>query len=120
MSVKTNYGEYPVGDKDSLDKFHGNQLVYIGWDDHLSFCSANAYPFPPAMPFGALTAEVLPSIHAIHPDFSSIDWATVEWTLDGERFNPDMDKSLADNGVGHKSLIQFKTPNLNGYKNSGC
>jgi phenol/toluene 2-monooxygenase (NADH) P4/A4 len=29
-----------------------------------------------------------------------------------------MAKSLADHGVGHKSLIRFWTPGLAGYKNS--
>lgn len=119
MAVKTTYGEYPVGNRDALENFHGNQLVYIAWDGHLSFCSANCYPLPPDMPFGALTEAVLPGVHGPHPDFEKIDWAKVEWTLDGEALTPDMGASLADNGVGHKSLIRFKTPGLDGYKGTG-
>ena len=119
MTVKTNYGEYPVGNKDALENFHGNQLVYIGWDDHVSICSANAYPLPPDMPFGALTAEVIGSVAGPHPDFEKINWDEAVWTLDGRAFIPDMSKSLADNGIGHKSLIRFKTPGLTGYKGSG-
>ena len=30
-----------------------------------------------------------------------------------------LDKSLADNGVNHKSLIRMITPGLNGINNSG-
>jgi phenol hydroxylase P4 protein len=70
------------------------------------------------MPFGALTQAVLPTVLGPHPDFSQIDWATVEWMLDGKAFTPDMTKSLKENGVGHKSLIRFRTPGLNGYKGS--
>jgi len=119
MTVKTTFGEYPVGNKDAVENFHGNQLVYIGWDEHLSICSANAYPLPPDMPFGALTEAVIPSVAGPHPDFEKINWETVEWTLDGASLTPDMGASLKDNGIGHKSLLRFKTPGLNGYKGSG-
>jgi phenol hydroxylase P4 protein len=120
MTVKTvNNVEYPVVMMDSVDRFHGNQLVYMGWDYHTSICTANAYPLPPDMPFGALTEAVLPSVLAPHPDFAKIQWDKVEWLLDGKAFTPDMSKSLKDNGVGHKSLIRFKTPELTGYKGTG-
>lgn len=119
MAVKCMSGEYPSVHMDSVDRFHGNQVVYIGWDHHTSICTANAYPLPPAMPFGALTAAVLPSVLAPHPDFAQIDWSKVEWLLDGQAFTPAMDKSLQENGIGHKSLIRFKTPGLNGYKGTG-
>lgn len=118
MSVKTISGEYPVNMKDSVDRFHGNQVVYVGWDYHTSICTANAYPLPPEMPFAALTSDVLPSVLGPHPDFPKIDWSTVEWLLDGEAFTPAMDKSLAENGIGHKSLLRFKTPGLDGYQGS--
>lgn len=119
MTVKTISGDYPQTMMDSVDRFHGNQLVYVGWDHHTSICTANAYPLPPDMPFAALTAEVLPSVLAPHPDFAQIDWDTVEWLLDGEAFTPDQAKSLKENGIGHKSLIRFKTPGLDGYKGTG-
>lgn len=116
MTVKSINGEYPEVFMDSVDKFHGNQLVYVGWDHHTSIATANAYPLPPEMPFGALIEAVLPTVLAPHPDFAKIDWSAVEWMLDGEPLAPDLGKSLADNGVGHKSLIRFKTPGLDGYK----
>ena len=119
MTVKSIHGEYPSVFMDSVDRFHGNQLVYIGWDNHTSICTANAYPLPPDMPFGALTEAVLPSVCGPHPDFPLIEWSEVEWLLDGAAFTPDMGKSLKDNGVGHKSLIRFKTPGLTGYKGTG-
>ena len=103
-----------VQPSDTLDKFHGNQLVYVHWEEHLLFCSALAFPFPPAMPFGALLSDVLPQFYGMHPDFAKIDWATVRWQIDGKDAAPDPQKSLADNGIGHKSLIRFWTPGLSG------
>ena len=118
MAVKTIKGEYPEVMMDSVDRFHGNQLVYVGWDYHMCITTANAYPLPPDMPFAALTQAVLPTVLGPHPDFAQIDWDKVEWLLDGKAFTPDMAKSLKENGVGHKSLIRFRTPGLNGYKGS--
>ena len=31
MAVKSINGEYPFEIKDSVERFHGNQLVYVGW-----------------------------------------------------------------------------------------
>ncbi len=33
--------------QDKVDNFHGNQVVYVSWDDHLLFCAAQAFPLPP-------------------------------------------------------------------------
>ena len=116
MAVKSINGDYPFEMKDSVERFHGNQLVYVGWDYHTSIATANAYPLPPDMPFGALTQAVLPSVLGAHPDFARIQWDKAEWLLDGQPFTPDMNLSLKDNGVGHKSLLRLRTPELTGYK----
>ena len=100
--------------RDKVENFNGNQLVHVSWDDHLLFCAAQAFPLPPEMPFQALVSEVISSVFNWHEDFESVDWAKVQWNLDGDAFEPDMDKSLAENGVEHKSLIRFKTPGLMG------
>ena len=100
--------------RDKVENFHGNQVVYVSWDDHILFCAAQAFPLPPEMPFGALVSEVIPSVFNWHDEFKDIDWATTQWNLDGEDFSPNMDRSLAENGVEHKSLIRFKTPGRTG------
>ena len=115
--------DYHFPPADSLDKFHGNQLIYVGWDQHLLFCAPFCFPLPPAMPFGALVEQVLPGAFGYHPEFKQIDWANVQWlrgngTAQGEPFTPDFGKSLADNGLGHKDLVRFRTPGLNGVKGS--
>ncbi|OIQ79228.1 hypothetical protein GALL_390390 [mine drainage metagenome] len=104
--------------RDRLENFHGNQVVYVHWEDHLMFCAALAFPLPPAMPFGALVQQILPTYYGMHPDFAKIDWSKVRWMIDGAEASPDLAASLKDNGVGHKSCIRFWTPGLDGYKHS--
>lgn len=114
MAMTAVYGNYDGPIADAVENFHGNQLVYVAWDQHLMFPVAAALPLPPQMPFGALVKEVLPSLYAVHPDFEKIDWDKAKWKLDGNSFLPNLAASLADNGVGHKSLIRLATPGLNG------
>jgi len=104
---------------DKVENFHGNQLVYLHWEKHNFFCAPLAFPFPPAMPFGAVLKEIIPTFYGMHPDFEKVDWEKVVWKVDGEEVTPDPEKSLADHGVGHKSIIRFWTPGLDGYKGTG-
>lgn len=104
--------------RDRQENFHGNNVVYVHWEDHLSFCAALAFPLPPAMPFQALVSDVIGTYYKAHPDFARIDWSKVTWSVDGKPVTPDMTKSLAENGVGHKSLIRFWTPGLTGAQGS--
>lgn len=120
MAVTALHDGYVGEVLDTRDNFGPNQIVYIHWEEHLMFCSALCFPFPPEMPFGAITGEVLPQFYGPHPDFASVDWDTVIWELDGEPFSPDPARSLAEQGVGHKSLLRFWTPGLNGLAESGA
>ena len=106
--------EYKGEVRDSVDRFHGNQLVYVHWEKHLSFCAPLAFPLPPGMPFGAITSDVVGPIYGLHPDWAKIAWSKANWTLDGKPFTPDPAKSLADNGIGHKSVLRLTTPGLSG------
>lgn len=108
--------EFPAAD--TQDKFHGAQLLYIGWEDHLMFCSPFALPFPPGTRFGDIVSNVLPGVFGYHPDFAQIDWAKTEWFKSSQPWTPDFDKSLADNGLKHKDVIRFRTPGLTGIKGS--
>ena len=114
MAVKALQEGYHGEFKDSVDKFGGAIVVYIGWDKHLWFCSAKAFPLDPNMPFGAVVENVLPVAFGAHPQFAEIEWEKVEWSLNQEPFTPDMEKTLADQGFDHKSLLRMKTPGLNG------
>lgn len=119
MAVVALHPGYSGPVQDTEDKFHGNRLLYLCWDGHLLFCAPVALPLPPAMPFGALLAEVLPGVYGSHPDFAHIDWTRVRWTHGSVPFKPDPARSLADNGLVHKSVLRFETPGLTGLGGSG-
>jgi phenol hydroxylase P4 protein len=109
---------YEFASADSVDKFHGNQLLYICWDDHLMFCAPFALSLSPAMHFGEIQKSVIPSLFGYHPDQSRIDWRRVEWFKSGKPWKPDPDQSLSGNGLRHKDVLRFRTPGLTGIKGS--
>ena len=111
-------GEYEFEPLDKEENFHGNRLTYINWENHLLFCSPVCLPLPADMPFAALVGEVLGGVYAKHPDFEKIKWDEVTWQLDGNDFSPDMEKSLGENGLTHKSLLRFWTQGLHGIAGS--
>jgi phenol hydroxylase P4 protein len=118
MAVVARKPDYNGEVLDAVETFHGNQLVYLHWEDHNMFCAAMAFPLPPDMPFGAILGEILPTYYGMHPEFAKIDWTKVKWTVDDRDFTPDPAKSLKENGIGHKSLIRFWTPGLKGFQGS--
>lgn len=43
------------------------------------------------------------------PEWAEVDLSKARWMLDGADWTPDPALLLADQGVGHKSLIRFWT-----------
>ncbi len=68
--------------------------------------------------FGQLIEQQITGGFAQHPDFSKIDWSKVQYTLDSQTISPESTKTLVELGFGHKSLLRFVTPELNGYNDS--
>ena len=110
--------EYITTSKDRVENFHGAQLLYIGWEDHLMFCAPFAFPFPPQMRFGDVIEKVLPGCFSYHPDWARIDWSRAEWFKSGAPWAPNFNRTLAENGLGHKDVIRFRTPGLTGIQGS--
>jgi len=110
-------GKYHMAQKDTADKFPA-PLLYIGWEDHMMFCAPFCVPLPPVMKFGDMVKGALPGMYGAHPDFAKIDWSKAEWSKSGQPWKPDFEKSLAENGLGHKDVIRFRTPGLTGIKGS--
>ena len=113
MAVQAN-GEFVGVPKDTLDKFHGNQLVYFGWDKHLMYYAPICLALPPATTFRQLIEQILPGCWGKHPDFAKIEWAKAQWTQANEAFTPELDKSLAEHAIRHKTVIRLATPGLEG------
>lgn len=108
---------YDFPAKDVQDNFPA-PLLYIGWDEHLMFCAPVCLPLPPETPFSTLINEILPGVYGQHPDFAQIDWSQTQWLKSGKPWKPDTSRSLSDNGLGHKDVIRFRTPGLQGIANS--
>ena len=118
MAVRAITENY-IGERmDRVENFHGNQVLYVGWDHHLMFCAPVAFPVPPEMPFGKVVEELIPGAFSLHPEFDQVDWENVQWHLNGESFTPDPAATLAEQGIDHKSVLRFATPGLNGIKGS--
>jgi phenol hydroxylase P4 protein len=118
MSVQSVRPFKPVP-KDVAAHFHGQWVVYFCWDHHLMFYAPVAKLLSPTLSFQEVIDTELTATYRPHPDFARIDWAAVQWIKDGAPFTPALDKSLAQNGLTHKSAIHFITPGLNGINGSG-
>lgn len=111
MAVKA-MKEYIGTPRDTVANFGGRQLVYVAWDHHLLFAAPFLLCLPPETPFKELVAGPLTALIAPDPDAAEVDFSTVEWLLAGKPFTPDVDASLADNGIRHKDQLRFRTPGL--------
>ncbi|MCZ4303448.1 phenol hydroxylase subunit P4 [Zoogloeaceae bacterium G21618-S1] len=118
MSVQS-IRPFKAAAKDVAANFHGQQVVYFCWDQHLMFYAPVAKLLPPDITFQAVIDTELTPTYSRHPDFARIDWAAVQWFKDGEAFTPVLDTSLAGNGITHKTAVHFKTPGLNGLNGNG-
>ncbi len=118
MAVAAITDDYTGERMDRVENFHGNQVVYLGWDYHLLFCAPVAFSVSPDTPFRTLIGELAEGAFSLHPEFSQIDWDAAVFHLNGEHFQPDLDASLIDQGIDHKSIVRFTTPGLDGI--AGC
>lgn len=119
MSVQSTGSTYKGEVRDRIENFNGDQLVYVGWDHHLMFCSAFTFLVSPDIQFRQLRDEVIIDAFNVHPEWHLIDWSKASWLLDGEPIQPQLDVSLKDQGVDHKSLLRIQTPELKGFQDAG-
>lgn len=104
---------YPSQPVDGIERYHGNQLVYLSWDRHLIFAAPFVTCVPPGLRFGEFVDTVLAPLIAADPDAAVIDWTKAQWLKANRPFAPDFAKSLADNGISHKDQLRLQTPWLN-------
>lgn len=105
MAVKS-IGEYRFPSRSRQELYGDDQLVSVWWRDNPWFCAASMHRAPRAMTFGDFWAQMVAPWAAGDPDLAEgKDWTDFEWSLGGESFTPDPEKSLADLGVGHKDVL---------------
>lgn len=117
MSIKA-ISNYPTEHKDRVENFNGMQVVYLLWSQHLMFASPLAVMAAPDMPLTSFFSDVVTPAYASHPDSAKVDLTKVEWQLNGQPFTPNLQASLIDNGIDHKSLLTMTTPGLTGIQGS--
>lgn len=118
MAVKAIKPDYRGEAMDGVERFHGNIMFHVNWEKHLMFGAPGALVMPPDTPFSALTDETLPNAYGYHPEWAAVDWSKAEWTLDNAPFQPEREASLKENGIGHRSVLRFSVPGLDGIAGS--
>lgn len=118
MTVKA-LSDYEFESRDALQKYKGKQLLYINWERHRMFSRPFVLALPAETPFAVIVEKYITDCYQFHPDFAQIDWSQVVWQNSNQEFTPVWTKSLQENGIGHKDLIRFTTPGLNGLAGSG-
>lgn len=109
-------GPYEFAPRDAGLRF-AKPLLYVGWDEHMMFCAPLAIPLPDQR-FEDFVARVLPQLYGEHPDFARIAWPRVQWFKSSRLFTPEPRATLAAQGFGHKSVLRFRTPGLEGLRGS--
>ena len=105
--------EYIGNSRDHVSHYHGNQMVYASWDHHLIFAAPCILYCSPSISFRELVEGILAPLLAVDPDADKIDWRKVEWLKSNQPWQPNFERSLSENGVGHKDSLRFRTPGLN-------
>lgn len=99
--------DYEFQSRSRQELYGDDQLVHVWWKGNPYFVAASCFRFPKAMPWGALVNDVLKGFYTADPDFVPDSLDSVQWIIDDKPVTPDPAKSLEENGVGHKSLVQF-------------
>lgn len=112
-------GLYDFPPADRVENYGGDINLYCCWEQHLLIPCPAAYRLPPTITLRDFLTQMFAPDHAHHPEFARVDFAAVEWTLDGKPWQPALDRSLADNGVTHMSYLSFRSPGLEGFNRDG-
>ncbi len=113
----TTLGNEHAASHDGAARF-GQPLLCVGWDEHMMFAAPAVLPLAPDTTFEQLRSKVLPKLYGEHPDFAQIDWSRAQWFRGDVMFTPRADGTLAAHGFGHKSVLRFRTPGLEGLRGS--
>lgn len=112
-------GPYEFPPADRVENYGGDINIYCCWEHHLLIPCPAAYRLPPQITLRAFLDTQFAPDHDHHPDWQRIDYAALRWTHDSQPWVPDLDRSLADNGVTHMSYLAFHQPGLDGLGGHG-
>lgn len=108
MTVKALY-DYTFPSASRQELYGDDLLVSVEWAGNVFLCAPVCVRVPAAMGWAEFTGGVIDPWAAADPSYDPS--AITEWQVDGAALTPSDGASLADTGVGHKSLITFRTGN---------
>jgi phenol hydroxylase P4 protein len=106
MAVRALTETYDFPSRSRQELYGDDQLVHVLWKGNPLLCAAATFRAPRAMPFGEFLAGLVDPWAGSDPDYRP--GTGRGWTLDGAAFDPSPEASLAELGVGHKSLLTFE------------
>lgn len=102
MSVRA-IGPYNFPSRSRQELYGDDQLVHVWWKGNPWFCAAACFRAPKAMTWADFKASMVEPLFSCDPDFSQD--VRLEWSVDDRAVTPDDSQTLAELGVGHKSLL---------------
>jgi phenol hydroxylase P4 protein len=106
MSVRALAPGYDFPSRSRAELYGDDQLVHVLWRGNLMFCSAACFRAPKAMTWADFLSGMVEPWASSDPDFKP--GTQRDWVLDGRPLDPRGDATLAELGVGHKSLLEFE------------
>lgn len=116
MAVKA-ISEYTAVPSDLVENFNGMQLLYVHWQNHIMFCAPFALLVSPDATLPEVFASHIQPAIAPHPESAKVKYDDIQWTLNGESYEPSQSDTLLAQGIDHKSMLTMTTPGLNGLYN---
>ena len=97
--------DFPSSSRQEL--YGDDQLVHVLWEGNMTFCAAATFRVPREMRWEAFKAQMVDPWAASDPDYDPAQPSG--WRVDGAEVTPKPGGTLAGLGVGHKSLVSFRT-----------
>lgn len=97
---------YSFPSRSRAELYGDDQLVNVLWRNNTYLCAPATFRAPKGMPFGEFLASIVEPWAASAPDF--VAGSTGGYQVDFAAVTVDPEKSLTDNGIGHKSLLSFE------------
>lgn len=104
MAVNALYPyKYPSRSRQEL--YGDDIMVHVAFRGNMLFAAASSWRMPPSTRWADFICDTVDPWAAMDPrvDLGSIG----DWYLDGEPLKPTAGATLAELGVGHKSMLSF-------------
>lgn len=107
MSVRS-IGTYEFAPTDGADAYDPDQLVMVyRQEPTVWFCAPVTFRAPKGMPWGEFRSQMIDTWASGDPGYDPS--TATDWRLFDDPFTPDDAKTLEELGIGHKTVVKFRT-----------